>query len=92
VSRALEGVTMSLSFPNPSRSHDDAKHCVWFWGYDNAREITFLVADSFLAQFDSAMGSAERDVLATFDQNRDKIVKLAKGQYDGGGKNMYLIS
>jgi len=37
---------MALNFPNPSRSYDASRHCVCFWGYDNAREIAFLVDDA----------------------------------------------
>lgn len=59
---------IALNFPNPSRSFDAAKHCVWFWGYDNAREVTFLVNDAVLANLELAMGSAEPEVLAAFDR------------------------
>ncbi|MGO4330331.1 DUF1488 domain-containing protein [Cupriavidus sp. 2TAF22] len=83
---------MALSFPNPSRSYDAAKHCVWFWGYDNAREITFLVGDAMLASLDPAMGQAEREVLAAFDRHREQILELARTQYAGGRQNRYLLS
>ncbi len=39
-----------INFPNPSRIHDTSRHCVCFWGYDNAREIAFLVDDAMLAK------------------------------------------
>ena len=42
--------TVTLNFPNPSRSYDASRHCVCFWGYDNSREITFLVDDAMLAK------------------------------------------
>ncbi|WP_420992433.1 DUF1488 domain-containing protein [Cupriavidus sp. 30B13] len=83
---------MALSFPNPSRSYDAAKHCVWFWGYDNAREVTFQVNDAVLANLDPAMGQAEPEVLAAFDRHRDQILELARNRYATGRQNMYLLS
>ncbi|WP_020203234.1 MULTISPECIES: DUF1488 domain-containing protein [Cupriavidus] len=83
---------MALSFPNPSRSYDAAKHCVWFWGYDNAREVTFLVNDAVLAHLDPAMGPAEPEVLAAFDRHREQILELARTRYAASRQNMYLLS
>lgn len=34
---------MALNFPNPNRSYDAKHHCVRFWGYDGAFEISFVV-------------------------------------------------
>jgi len=72
---------MALSFSNPSRSYDGTKHGVWFWGYDNAREITFFVEDRILMNFDSALGADEAGVLASFDRHRDEILKIAMSIY-----------
>ncbi|MGO4307077.1 DUF1488 domain-containing protein [Cupriavidus sp. RAF12] len=83
---------MTLTFPNPSRSYDAAKHCVWFWGYDNAREITFQVGDDMLASLDPEMGPAEREMLEAFDRHRDEILNLARTHYTGGSQNLYTIS
>lgn len=82
---------MALSFPNPSRSYDAAKRCVWFWCYDNAREVAFLVNDAVLANLEPAMGPAEPEVLAAFDRHRDQILKLARNRYVSGRQSMYTL-
>ncbi|WER49990.1 DUF1488 domain-containing protein [Cupriavidus sp. WKF15] len=82
---------MALSFPNPSRSYDGARHGVWFWGYDNAREIAFIVDDRVLMKFDSALGSDEAGVLASFDRHRNEILKMAMDLYAEGPQVLYLL-
>ncbi|MFL9866596.1 DUF1488 domain-containing protein [Paraburkholderia fungorum] len=81
-----------LQFPNPSRSYDAARHCVCFWGYDDSREITFMVDDAMLRNLQPDVGSDERSVLVAFDELRDKVLEIAKKQYVGGSQNRYLIS
>jgi len=83
---------LTLNFPNPSRTYDASRHCVCFWGYDNSREITFLVDDAMLAKMDFDMGSGEPALLAAFDRNRDRILGLAKDLYKGGPQIRYTIS
>lgn len=82
---------MALSFPNPSRSYDQARHGVWFWGYDNAREITFLVEDRVLMNFESALGSDEAALLASFDRHRNEILKIAMALYAEGQQTLYTL-
>lgn len=82
---------VTLSFPNPSRTYDASRHCVCFWGYDNSREITFLVDDAMLAKLNSDMGSGESALLAAFDCNRDRILGLARDLYKGGPQIRYTI-
>ncbi|MBP0625029.1 DUF1488 domain-containing protein [Cupriavidus consociatus] len=82
---------MALSFPNPSRSYDESRHGVWFWGYDNAREISFLVDDRVLMNFDAALGSGEAGVLASFDRHRNEILKMAMALYAEGPQTLYLL-
>lgn len=83
---------MALSFPNPSRSYDTVRHCVWFWGYDNASEITFLVEERVLMHFESAIGSAEADVLAVFDRHRDQILEIARARYGEGHQRICALN
>ncbi|MPV65190.1 MULTISPECIES: DUF1488 domain-containing protein [Burkholderia] len=85
-------IDAALHFPNPSRTYDMSRHCVCFWGYDNAREITFLVDDAMLAKLNSDMDSSEPALLAAFDRNRDRILGLARDLYKGGPQNRYMIS
>ncbi|MBP0633049.1 MULTISPECIES: DUF1488 domain-containing protein [unclassified Cupriavidus] len=82
---------MALSFPNPSRSYDESRHGVWFWGYDNAREISFLVDDRVLMNFDAALGSDEAGMLASFDRHRNEILKMAMALYAEGPQTLYLL-
>ncbi|MGE8453587.1 MAG: DUF1488 domain-containing protein [Pseudomonadales bacterium] len=82
---------MALNFPNPSRSYDAAKHCEWFWGYENAREVTFLVNDAVLAKLEPAMGPAEPEVLAAFHRHRDQILELARNRYASERQKMYML-
>lgn len=82
----------ALNFPNPSRIYDASRHCVCFWGYDDAREVVFLVDDAMLTKLNPDMGLDESALLATFDRNRDRILGLARTLYKGGAENRYIIS
>jgi hypothetical protein len=88
----MENGNMVLNFPNPSRTYDASRHCVCFWGYDNSREITFLVDDSVLTKLNANIGSDEPALLAAFDRNRERILSLARIAYKGGPQNRYTIS
>lgn len=87
-----KGLIVALQFPNPSRSYDAARHCVCFWGYDNAREITFQVDDAMLRNLQPDAGSDERSILGAFDQVREKLLEIARKQYVSGPQNRYSIS
>jgi hypothetical protein len=90
--RSRYELIVALQFPNPSRSYDASRHCVCFWGYDNSREITFLVDDAMLRNLHPGVGSDERSILGAFDQGREKILDIAKKLYVGGAQNRYSIS
>ena len=83
---------MALNFPNPSRSYDASRHCVCFWGYDNAREIAFAINDSVISSLGPETGQDESAVLAAFDRHRERILSLARNVYMGGPQNRYTIS
>ena len=86
------GWRMKLNFPNPSRSYDDSRHCVCFWGYDGSREIAFQIDDAALSSFNPQMGSGESAVLAAFDLYRERILLKAEGLYVRGSQNIFKIS
>ncbi|GAB7521254.1 DUF1488 family protein [Paraburkholderia sp. 2C] len=88
----MEKASLVLNFPNPSRIYDASRRCVCFWGYDNAREIAFLVDDTLLTKLNPDMDSDESSLLATFDRYRDRILGLARTVYKGGPRNRYTIS
>jgi hypothetical protein len=83
---------MKLNFPNPSRSYDNSRHCVCFWGYDGSREISFQIDDAALSGFNPQMGSGESAVLAAFDLYRERILLKAEGLYVRGAQNIFKIS
>ncbi|WP_250477966.1 MULTISPECIES: DUF1488 domain-containing protein [unclassified Caballeronia] len=82
---------MALHFPNPSRSYDAARHCVFFWGHDESREITFEVGSATLKSFQPALGSDERAYLVAFDEFREALLEIAKKKYVRGPQNRYSI-
>lgn len=81
-----------INFPNPSRVHDASRRCVCFWGYDNAREIVFVVDDAMLTKLNPGTGSDESVLLDVFDRNRARIMGLARSLYKRGPQNRYSIS
>jgi hypothetical protein len=82
---------VALNFPNPSRSYDAARHCVFFWGYDDSREITFEVDSATLKGLQPALESDERSFLVAFDEFREKLLEIAKRRYVRGPQNRYSI-
>ena len=83
---------VGLSFPNPCRSYDASRRCVCFWGYDNAREIAFLVDGQMLMKLNPGTRGEETDLLAAFDRSLDQIRELAKTLYKGDQQIRYVIS
>lgn len=82
---------MALTFPNPSRSYDAAHDCVCFWGYDNAREISFQVGREVLIHLEPTAAEGEAQLLAAFDKHRIRLLGLALEQFEGGKRNSYRI-
>ena len=82
---------MKLSFPNTSRSFDNDKCRVRFWGYDQTIEISFYVEGDALKQLCPKMDNAEEGFLASFDKMLSRIHKVANKVYmnGGGGKGSY---
>jgi len=77
---------MKLSFPNQSRSFDESKNRVRFWGYDRAMEISFFVEEDALKQLCPEMNNAEAEFLKAFDATRNQIQEVANKVYGRGGK------
>jgi hypothetical protein len=65
---------------------------VCFWGYDNSREIAFLVDDRMLKKLDPDTLADEPALLAAFDSNRIQILEFARNLYSGGTQSRYTIS
>ena len=77
---------MKLSFPNPSRSYDDVKNRVRFWGYDSTIEISFFVEADALQRLCPEISGAEKEFLKAFDSVLKQIHKAANKAYIEGGK------
>ena len=84
--------TASLSFPNPSRSYDETKHGVHFWGYDQTFEISFLIEEDALFGLNPDTRKDEIGFLSTFDVNRDRIRASAGNVYSRRSKAAYIFS
>lgn len=83
---------MTLSFPNASRSYDETRHRVRFWGYDSTLEICFFVEAGALCKLMPQSGSLEADCLGTFDASRERILEAARKVYTRGRHGPYLLS
>ena len=83
---------MAIDFPNQSRSYDAKHHCVRFWGHDDAREVSFLVAEDALTQIDRTTPRTEDEFLIAFDSNRDRIFKAARKAYSPRGSGFFALA
>lgn len=83
---------MGLNFPNPSRTFDDARRLVRFWGYDRAMEISFFLDAAALRKITPQMGGAEAEILKVFDSAREQIHRVADKVYFRGPKGAYACN
>jgi hypothetical protein len=81
----------NILFPNSSRSFDDSKHRVCFWGYDKTVEVSFYIGVEALQKIRNGVGSAEAELLSAFDAALDKIHEVAASVYANSsrGKGVY---
>jgi len=87
--RQLKGKSMSLSFPNASRSYDATRQAVRFWGYDSAMEASFFVSEDALTRIKPGVMPDEAGFLNAFDSKRDLICAAAAKIYVRGSKGSY---
>lgn len=83
---------MTLNFPNQSRSYDEARGCVSFWGHESAFEVTFQVDESALRRISPDAQQDEASLLRTFDGNRVRIQKVAGAAFSRQRKSYYRLS
>jgi len=83
---------MTLNFPNASRSYDETRNLVRFWGYDSALEICFFIEASALCKLMPQTGNMEADCLETFDAARERILEAARKTYARGRCGPYLLT
>jgi hypothetical protein len=83
---------MTLNFPNPSRSYDETRSCVRFWGYDGALEVAFFVEDGAFKRICPEMRPSGAALLTAFDRNRDQILEVAGKVYSRRRKGSYTLT
>jgi hypothetical protein len=86
---------MTLDFPNPSRSFDEARNAVRFIGYDGTFEVRFLVEAPALTTSDRKTVGAEAleaECLAAFDAARGSIHDVARASYGRGRRTTYILT
>ena len=62
-----------IEFPNHSRSYDQTRRAVRFWGYDSALEASFFIEEDALRRIQPDTRPDELGFLNAFDCNRDVI-------------------
>lgn len=82
---------MALNFPNASRSYDERRGLVRFWGYDEALEVAFFVDVKALRVLCPAMVNSETGHLAAFDAALNRIHETARNVYSKGENDAYLL-
>ena len=84
---------MALTFPNRSRSYDEAGRRIRFTGYDGMFQVAFLVEVDALTKSTSRGDGSEADHLAAFDAVREKVQTAAHKAYATGRRNnMYVLT
>ena len=69
---------MPLTFPNPSRSFDETRDAVRFWGYDSAIECSFFVTRDALKRLVPNLSLEKSDLLAAFDLEPKMIKAIGR--------------
>ncbi len=87
---------MTLNFPNASRSFDERRNLVRFWGYDSALEVCFFIEVGALHKLlpQTQRMDAEwmgADCLDAFDSARERILEAACKVYSRRRPGPYLL-
>jgi uncharacterized protein DUF1488 len=78
-----------IDFPNHSRSYDQTRRAVRFWGHDSAIEAAFFIDEGALRKIQPDVRSDESGLLNAFDSNRDLICAAAAKVYVRGTRGSY---
>jgi hypothetical protein len=84
---------MTLAFLNPSRSFDEVRNAVLFFGHDGMFEIRFFVETAALAE-GQPRGSrmSEAQCLSAFDAMRASIHDVARKVYSHQRRNSNTLT
>ncbi|MGA7999190.1 MAG: DUF1488 domain-containing protein [Bradyrhizobium sp.] len=85
----LIGLDQVIDFPNHSRSYDQTRRAVRFWGYDSAIEASFFINEDALTRIQPDARPDESGFLNAFDSNRDLICAVAAKVYVRGSRGSY---
>lgn len=88
-------MTVTLEFPNPSRSFDERRNAVRFIGHDGMFEVPFVIEADALAPASGRGGGAEAAevaCLAAFDTARRSVYDIARKLYLRGRQTSYTIT
>lgn len=86
---------MTLDFPNPSRSFDEARKAIRFMGHDGVFEVRFFVEGIALTKSDTALprtGASEVKYLSAFDALRTSIHDVARKVYSRDRRDAYILT
>ena len=86
---------MTLGFPNPSRSFDEARNAIRFIGHDGMFEVPFYIeVDALPGPVANSGTSAalEATCLAAFDAARGPIHDVASEAYAKGRRTSYTLT
>jgi hypothetical protein len=81
---------MTLAFPNPSRSFDEARNAVRFTGHDGMFEVRFFVETGALGKSDGTEAPAR--YLSAFDALRTSIHDVARKAYTHSRHHTYTLT
>jgi hypothetical protein len=85
--------SVALSFPNSSRSYDETRRAVRFWGNDSAMETSFYITADALNRIQPGSAVDQPGTLLAFDNNRPLIYAAAAKVYARGHRGSYdLVS
>jgi uncharacterized protein DUF1488 len=80
-----------IDFPNHSRSYDQTRRAVRFWGHDSAIEASFFIEEGALKKIEPNARLDESGYLKAFDLNRDLICAAAAKIYVRGIRGSYNL-
>lgn len=83
---------MNIQFPNRSRSYNETRHRIQFWGHDSAMEVSFFLETDALARIDPTGGLDEVTALRAFDANRTRIEHAAARVYSRHAHGSYTLT
>ncbi len=66
---------MALEFPNSSRSYDESKSRINFWGCDRTIEVSYFIGVDALKRFNKNVIAQETKLLEVFDTEIEKYVR-----------------